>query len=101
MEPAGLERATSWRTGSSRTAPARSMASRRRRVGAHQLSGELLELGRGRVALVATFERVQPAVAQRLVELDEQGGDVGGEPGGFGEDRHQLFVWQPDVLEIR
>ena len=50
--------------------------SRRRRVGVCELSGELLELGRGRVALVATLERVQPAFAQRLVELDEQGGEV-------------------------
>ena len=50
--------------------------SRRRRVGVCELSGELLELGRSRVALVTTFERVQPAFAQRLVELDEQGGEV-------------------------
>src|SRR4029453_5020924 len=48
--------------------------SRRRGVGACELGGELLELGRSRVALVATLERVQPAFAQRLVELDEQGG---------------------------
>src|ERR687893_3170525 len=76
------------------------MASRRRRVGVCEVGGELLELGRGRVALVAALERVEPAVAERLVELDEYGGEVGREPGGLGEDRHQLFVGQPDVLQV-
>ena len=76
------------------------MASRRRRVGVCELGGELLELGRGRVGLVAALERVEPAFAERLVELDEHGGEVRGEPGGLGEDREQLFVGQLDILEV-
>jgi hypothetical protein len=66
-----------WREAGAGTASRWFIASRRRRVGVCQLSGELLELGRGRVALVATLERVEPAFAQRLVELEEQGGEVG------------------------
>ena len=55
--------------------------------GAGELGGEFLELGRSRVALVATLERVQSAFARRLVELDEQGGEVRRESDGLGEDR--------------
>src|SRR5687767_5938705 len=52
-----------WREAGSGPASRWFIASRRRRVGVSQLGGELLELGRSRVALVATLERVEPAFA--------------------------------------
>src|SRR5688500_6302530 len=94
------EELPAWREAGSATASRRwFIASRRRRIGVCQLRGELLELGRRRVALGATLERVQPAFAQRSVELDEHGGEVGREPGGLGKDRYQLVVGQLNVLE--